>query len=124
MWPAHAACNMLASFTGADELEDKDLLEEYLEVLIRMKKTDPLKFWNNTLMNGTANASLARMALDFLLIPGKYTFLNSNPSYLLSYPVDVLATSMDAKCTFFVAGLWCHATTTHYLIRLSTPVRS
>lgn len=70
MRQVRAARNMLASITGADELEDKDALEEYLEAPIRMKKTDPLKFWNNALVNGTANAALARMALDVLSIPG------------------------------------------------------
>ncbi|KAM5539154.1 hypothetical protein V8D89_007184 [Ganoderma adspersum] len=62
------AHDMLAAITGADELEE-DALEEYLNMPTRMKKTDPLKFWNNALVNGTANAALAHMALDVLLIP-------------------------------------------------------
>ncbi|PIL32390.1 hypothetical protein GSI_05636 [Ganoderma sinense ZZ0214-1] len=79
---ASAACaarNMLASLTGADELEEEDALEEYLEGPLRTKQTDPLKFWNNALQNGTADPNLARMALDVLSTP---------------------ATSMDAERAF------------------------
>ena len=65
-----AAHNMFTSLTGADELEEEDALEEYLEGPLRTKQTDPLKFWNNALQNGTANADLARMALDVLSMPG------------------------------------------------------
>ena len=64
---------MLVSLTGADELKDEDAFEEYLEAPIRTKHTDPLKFWNNALANGTANSALAQMALDVLSIPGKFS---------------------------------------------------
>ncbi|KAI1787695.1 hypothetical protein LXA43DRAFT_1064176 [Ganoderma leucocontextum] len=63
-----AARDMLTSITGADELEQEDALEEYLEVPIRTTQTDPLKFWNNTRINGTAHPALAQMALDILSI--------------------------------------------------------
>ncbi|PIL32946.1 hypothetical protein GSI_05064 [Ganoderma sinense ZZ0214-1] len=74
-----AARDMLASLTGADELEEEDALEEYLEAPLRTKQTDPLKYWHNALVNGTANPGLAQMALDILSIP---------------------ATSMDAERAF------------------------
>ncbi|PIL29554.1 hypothetical protein GSI_08362 [Ganoderma sinense ZZ0214-1] len=64
-----AARDMLASLTGADELEEEDTLEEYLEAPLRTKQTDPLKYWHNALVNGTANPGLAQMALDILSIP-------------------------------------------------------
>lgn len=66
---------MLASLTGADELKDEDALKEYLEAPICTKRTDPLKFWNNALANGTANAALAQMALNILSIPGKFLII-------------------------------------------------
>ena len=66
---------MLAALTGSNELEEEDPLEEYLDAPIRTTKTDPLKFWHNALVNGTADSNLTRMALDILSIPGECLFL-------------------------------------------------
>ena len=62
---------MLAAIMGANKFEEEDALEEFLDAPIWTKHTDPLKYWNNVLVNGTVNPALARMALDILSIPGK-----------------------------------------------------
>lgn len=88
---------MLAVITGANELEDEDPLEEYLEAPIQTMMTNPLKYWHNALINGTANAALTHMALDVLSIPGKVPSWSSRCA-LISIPP--IATSVDAERAF------------------------
>lgn len=72
------ACNLLTSITGANEFEEEDALEEFLDMLIQMKNTNPLKYWNNMIVNGMANTALACMALNILSTPSEYlTFISS-----------------------------------------------
>ena len=57
LW-SHAACDMLTTIMGANEFEEEDALEEFLNAPIQTKHTDPLKYWNNVLvvMNGLLGA--------------------------------------------------------------------
>ena len=67
---ARVARDMLASLTGADELEDEDALEEYLEAPPRATVKDPLAYWNAALASSSEDPALVHMALDYLSIPG------------------------------------------------------
>ena len=48
-----------------------DSLEEYLESPPRTTVKDPLAYWHAAVAGASEDASLARMALDFLSIPGE-----------------------------------------------------
>lgn len=51
----------------------KDALEEYLALPVIETVKDPVAYWNSVLTGSKSNpgaAALARMALDFLTIPG------------------------------------------------------
>lgn len=52
----------------------KDVLEEYLALPVIETVKDPIGYWDSVLWSSNGNpgaAALARMALDFLTIPGE-----------------------------------------------------
>ena len=52
----------------------KDALEEYLALPIIETVKDPIGYWDSVLRSSNGNpgaAALARMALDFLTVPGE-----------------------------------------------------
>ncbi len=64
-----ATIAMFATVNGSDKAAKADALESYLESPQQTTVTDPLEHWN--LMLQTPEAPLARMALDYLSVPGK-----------------------------------------------------
>lgn len=60
---------MFTTVNGSDKASKADALESYLESPQKTTITDLLKHWN--LMLQTPEAPLARMALDYLSVPGK-----------------------------------------------------
>ena len=52
----------------------KDALEDYLALPVLESVKDPIAYWDTVLstsQNNPSSAALARMALDYLTIPGK-----------------------------------------------------
>ena len=64
--------DLFASISGRSAHTDRDALEAYLEAAPLTTVRDPLAYWNAALKSGSEDPALARMALDFLSIPGKY----------------------------------------------------
>ena len=64
--------DLFASISARSAHTDRDALEAYLEAAPLTTVRDPLAYWNAALKSGSEDPALARMALDFLSIPGKY----------------------------------------------------
>ena len=61
---------MFSAISGAAGSSAQDALEEYLGSPPRTTVKDALVYWNASLESGSEDAVLARMALDYLSIPG------------------------------------------------------
>ena len=62
---------MFASIAGRATRRAQDTLEEYLESPPRMTVKDPLAYWNAALASHSEDPALARMAINYLSIPGE-----------------------------------------------------
>ncbi|TBU22653.1 hypothetical protein BD311DRAFT_597010, partial [Dichomitus squalens] len=65
-----ASRDLFASISSRSVQPDHDALEAYLEAPPLTTVKDPLVYWNTAIKSGSEDAALARMALDFLSIPG------------------------------------------------------
>ncbi|TBU31220.1 hypothetical protein BD311DRAFT_657241 [Dichomitus squalens] len=63
---------LFASISTRSALADHDALEAYLEAPPLATVKDPLAYWNAAIKSGSEDPALARMALDFLSIPGEF----------------------------------------------------
>ena len=70
--------NLFASISGMTSVPGSDALEEYLKTdVIPHVYEDPLPYWSailNSQPDGLESTALARMALDYLSIPGIFQF--------------------------------------------------
>ncbi|TBU29093.1 hypothetical protein BD311DRAFT_661945 [Dichomitus squalens] len=75
--PPQASRELFASISAWSGQGHGDALEAYLEAPPLATVKDPLVYWNTAIKSSSENATLAHMALDFLLIPGVFEL---NPS--------------------------------------------
>ena len=75
-----------------------NVLEAYLAAPPLQHVTDPLAYWTSTVLRNVQEAPLARMALDYLSVPGQFSPpLLSNRLSLLTLSCLSPATSAEAE---------------------------